>query len=406
MAAPAGSFTRTSTSARSSPTVPYASNNPNFPLWSPQADPKIAPAPIRGPLGGKILGPQNIPLQMENPDALAAPSTDAGNVPNFKWPFSLSHTSIWNGGWTRQQNSVNMMLKPGAIREMHWHTNAEWAYMLKGDIRITTIGPEGDTYLGDVTEGDLWYFPPGHGHSIQALNTTEDGAEFLLVFDSGTFSEFNTFQLTDWLAHVPKEVIAKNFQMDISAFNHIPEHELYIFPSAPPAENPEDAMVVSNNSPMPYTWNFSKVNATQLSGGSIKIADTRTFKVSETISVAEITVKPGAMRELHWHPTEAEWTYFISGNARVTSFAGQASAQTFDFQGGDISYIPPSFGHYIENTGNTTLRFLEIFKSGLVQDISLSQWLALTPPSLVKAHLGVSYETISKFSKTKPVVVG
>ena len=80
MAAPAGSLTRTSTSARSSPTVPYASNNPNFPLWSPQADAKIVPAPIRGPLGGKILGPQNIPLQMENPDALAAPSTDAGNV--------------------------------------------------------------------------------------------------------------------------------------------------------------------------------------------------------------------------------------------------------------------------------------------------------------------------------------
>lgn len=72
-----------------------------------------------------------------------------------------------------------------------------------------------------------------------------------------------------------------------------------------------------------------------------------------------------------------------SGEARVTSFAGSADAQTFDFQvniahsylasehwlteyfkGGDISYIPPSFGHYIENTGNTTLKYLEIFKSG------------------------------------------
>lgn len=42
----------------------------------------------------------------------------------------------------------------------------------------------------------------------------------------------------------------------------------------------------------------------------------------------------------------------------------------------------------------------------LVQDISLSQWLALTPPALVKAHLGVSYETISKFSQVKPGVVG
>lgn len=140
------------------------------------------------------------------------------------------------------------------------------------------------------------YFPPGHGHSIQALNTTTDGAEFLLVFDSGTFSEFDTLQLTDWLAHVPKEVIAKNFQMDISAFDELPKHELYLFPAEPPSENPEDDMVVPNNSPLPYAWALSKVNATQLMGGTVKYADTRTFKISKTISVAEFTVNPGAMR--------------------------------------------------------------------------------------------------------------
>ena len=44
--------------------------------------------------------------------------------------------------------------------------------------------------------GDLWYFPPGFPHSIQAKNTTADGAEFLLIFDSGTFSEDSTFLLT------------------------------------------------------------------------------------------------------------------------------------------------------------------------------------------------------------------
>ena len=29
--------------------------------------------------------------------------------------------------------------------------------------------------------GDLWYFPPGIPHSLQATNDSADGAEFLLV---------------------------------------------------------------------------------------------------------------------------------------------------------------------------------------------------------------------------------
>jgi hypothetical protein len=47
---------------------------------------------------------------------------------------------------------------------------------------------------------------------------------------SRAFDESITFQLTDWLDHVPKEVLAKNFQTDISAFEYIPGAELFIFP--------------------------------------------------------------------------------------------------------------------------------------------------------------------------------
>ena len=85
------------------------------------------------------------------------------------------------------------------------------------------------------TAGDLWYFPAGHAHSIQAKNTTSSpkGAEFLLIFDKGTFSEDATFSLTDWLAHIPKEVIAKNFQLDISDLDEIPDKELYMFKGCP-----------------------------------------------------------------------------------------------------------------------------------------------------------------------------
>ncbi|CAL1716021.1 unnamed protein product [Somion occarium] len=353
----------------------------------------------------------------ENPDLLAPPTTDSGSVSNAKWPFSLSHNRLQTGGWARQENigvmplatsmaGVNMRLEAGAVRELHWHKTAEWAYILKGSVQVTAINTDGQNYLGTVNQGDLWYFPPGIPHSLQATADLKDGAEFLLVFDDGAFSEDSTFLLTDWLAHVPKEVLAKNFQTNISAFDHIPADELYIFPMEPPSDSASAVTSPQGTTPEPYTFKFSQVKATQLSGGTAKVVDSTTFKISTGIAAAEVTVEPGAMRELHWHPTQDEWSYFIEGEGRITLFASSGNARTFNYQAGDVGFVPASFGHYVENTGNSTLRFLEIFKSDRFQDISLNQWLALTPPELVKAHLQLDDETIGHLSKTKPTVIG
>jgi len=67
--------------------------------------------------------------------------------------------------------------------------------------------------------------------------------------------------------------------------------------------------------------------------------------------------------------------------------------------------VPFAMGHYIENTGNTTLRFLEVFKSDYYADVSLDQWLALTPPELVAAHLKAGPELIQALRKDKKPVV-
>jgi oxalate decarboxylase len=51
------------------------------------------------------------------------------------------------------------------------------------------------------------------------------------------------------------------------------------------------------------------------------------------------------------------------------------------------------------------VRFLEIFKSSYYADILLNQWLALTPPELVKAHLKLNPQTRTALHKEKfPVV--
>ncbi|KAJ7503324.1 putative oxalate decarboxylase/oxidase [Mycena galericulata] len=414
--APTSISTASSASSAAEPTatVPFASTYSNGPLWGLDSG---TPAPIRESYGAPILGPDNLPIDQENPDLFAPPTTDAGSLSNAKWPFSLSHNRLQTGGWARQQNigvlplatsmaAVNMRLEAGAIRELHWHSTSEWAYVLSGTTQVTAVNSDGQNFLANVGPGDLWFFPPGIPHSLQATNDSADGSEFILVFDDGAFSEDSTFLLTDWLAHVPAEVIQKNFQANPDAFSHIPAQQLYIFPSSPP---PVDA--VAPSSPQggvanPYSFAMSKVNGTKLAGGSVKIVDSTTFTVSTTIAAAEVTVEPGAMRELHWHPTMDEWSFFLEGTGRVTIFAAQGNARTFNYQPGDIGFVPTAMGHYVENTGNTTLKYLEIFNTDRFQDISLNQWLALTPPDLVKAHLQLSDETIARLSKTKPVVVG
>src|SRR5262245_33724064 len=163
------------------------------------------PRPIRGDLGGSILGPRNVPLEREDPDQLASPYTDNGTIPNLKFSFAAAHNRLVTGGWAREVTvrelpaatelaGVNMRLKPGGIRELHWHKEAEWSYMLAGRARITAADPQGRNFIDDVGEGDLWYFPAGIPHSIQGL---EEGCEFLLVFDDGNFSENETFLISE-----------------------------------------------------------------------------------------------------------------------------------------------------------------------------------------------------------------
>jgi oxalate decarboxylase len=140
-------------------------------------------------------------------------------------------------------------------------------------------------------------------------------------------------------------------------------------------------------------------------GGTVRIVDSSNFPVSTSIAAALVEIKPGGMREMHWHPNNDEWQYYLSGTARMTVFGGQGTARTFDYRAGDVGYVPFAFGHYVQNTGNTSVWFLEMFKSNRFADVSLNQWMALTPYPLVANNLHVGPELMGALRKQKwPVV--
>ncbi|GGF05007.1 cupin [Aliidongia dinghuensis] len=363
-------------------------------------------------------GPQNPALANNLPSFVDPPPTDVNGMPLFWSSFNIAPKRVQAGGWARQVNTeafpisetiagVNMRLSAGGIRELHWHQQAEWAVMTYGSCRVTVLDNQGHPYVEDVKEGDLWYFPGGAPHSLQGLGP--DGAEFVLAFDRGAAGEYNTLMPTDWLAHTPPDILAKNFGVPVDAFKNIPLQQRWIFQGKMPGPLSADQKAVVSQAgaaPYPFVYRLSDMKPNKVTkGGEIRIADSTNFRVSTTIAAALVSIKPGALRELHWHPNADEWQYYIKGQGRMTVFNTGPAAVTADFRPGDLGYVKKNLGHYVENTGTTDLVFMEIFKSDRYEEVSLIDWLSHTPVDLVAATFNLDPDVIAKFPKNAPGVM-
>ena len=364
-------------------------------------------------------GQENKPLLAENPSSNMPPPTDHGDIGPVWYSFDLVHKRVEEGGWTHEVNStvlptskdlagVNMRLTAGSFRELHWHTADEWAIMLDGTARVTVMNPDGTMFIDDVSKGDLWLFPAGFPHSIQGLRP--NGCEFLLVFDEGDFSEDGTFLLSETVAHTPRNILAKNFRLDKEVIAKlVRKEELYIFPADLPLSLAQDKASIGGQrveSSIKYTFKMGAMNPTRRTpGGEVRIVDSRNFPVSQNVAAALVTLKPGALRELHWHPNASEWQFWLAGKGRMTIIMNEGRARTMDFNANDVGFVPRVGTHAIENTGDTDCIFLEMFKADQFVDVSLNNWLRRLPPEAVRAHVNLDQEQIAKIPSEKELVI-
>ena len=169
-------------------------------------------------------------------------------IPNFRFPFDAQPPKKVKGGNNSKEVTVrelpistgmagvSMRLEPGGMRELHWHTASEWAYVVKGRVRTTVIAPDGTSETDDFEPGDVWFFPAGHAHSLQGLGPDE--CHFVLVFNDGSFSETSTFSITDWIGHTPKSVLSKVFGLTEAELDKFPKEEAYFARGPVPPERP------------------------------------------------------------------------------------------------------------------------------------------------------------------------
>jgi oxalate decarboxylase family bicupin protein len=158
--------------------------------------------------------------------------------------------------------------------------------------------------------------------------------------------------------------MAQDLGISVPDLDNIPLDELYIFPGTPAPKDIEEQNVTTTSGVLPrnqsYSYHSSEQPAHEVAGGSVKIIDPLTFPIAENFSSAIVTVKPGGLREIHWHTASDEWTFFIRGQGRATLFSAPDVATTFDFRAGDVGYFPQYNSHYIQNTGDEDLVFVEV----------------------------------------------
>lgn len=353
------------------------------------------------------------PFKNNVPDPLLAADT----LPTFKFELEKSQGRVDGGSFGKEVTvaqlpiskglaGVSMRVEPGVARELHWHaTAAEWAFVLTGRCRTTVIDPQGNSELDDFEAGDVWYFPRGHGHSIECLGNAP--CQFILIFDNGYFTEFGTFSITDWIGHSPHELLAKNLGLPQAAFESFPQQEVYFTHGPIPPETP----------PLPHRGELRQPTSTHKyrllaqapysihKGGTEWRVGAEQFPISTTMTGVVLDLNPGALRELHWHPTADEWQYVIEGQVQVTLFGSKGRYRIEDLAQGDVGYIPQGYGHSIENIGTEVARLLIAFNTGHYQAIDLSQWLAGTPDYLLRDHFRQPEATIQPLPKDDLFVV-
>jgi oxalate decarboxylase len=332
---------------------------------------------------------------------------------SFKYELEKKAPRLAPGGITRGASvkdfpasvglaGVSMRLAPGGMRELHWHANAaEWGYVVTGSMRNTLVHPDGTSYIDSFEPGDVWYFPKGYGHALQATGTTE--CHFILIFDNGNFSEDHTFSITDFIANTPKEIVAQNLGLTLDEVDLLPKSEAYFALGAVPDDS--SAIAQPRLEPELFTkhrYPLHAQNPRVIPGaGKQRVVSQKEFPISATITGSLLELEPGALREMHWHPNADEWQYYLSGTAEMTVFLAEATAITENFSAGDVGYVPMGAGHYIKNTGSEVCRILIGFNAGNYEAIDLSEWLASNPEDVLLTNMGVSKTVIDKLPKNK-----
>ena len=353
-----------------------------------------------------------------------APSADhlpviprrTGDAMKFTASLDGGPIKATSGGWARDITTrslpiatgiagAHLFLNPGGIREMHWHDSAEWAYILAGHCQVTVVDPEGETEVANYGPGDLWYFPKGHSHAIQALGS--EPCHAVLAFDDGLYAEHGTFGLSDWISRLDTGMVAQVTGLSKESLAQLPPAEVYI----------RQGEIIARDSPQAralQVLNRKRTHRYQLMAqqprvksamGTIHVASAKEYPISTTLTGIVTRLKAGAMHEPHWHPHANEWHYVAKGKVRVTLFAMDKRQVTAEMSPGECAYIPRNCGHAIQNIGTVDCELVGVLDSPRYEEATLSDWIKRAPRHVLANNLGLPVNAFTSDRNGKAAII-
>jgi oxalate decarboxylase len=179
-----------------------------------------------------------------------------------------------------------------------------------------------------------------------------------------------------------------------------------ILPSFAACEEPQNYQVGKDpgkHEPLPnFKFDIEATTGWVGEAGSAKEATVEEFPASEHIAGVSMRLKPGAIRELHWHAIAAEWALVLNGTVRTTVISPNGEPATDLFRPGDIWYFPKGHGHAIQNVSNEEAHFVLGFDDGHFSEFgtfSITDWMARTPPHIVARNLNLDPAIVANFPK-------
>jgi oxalate decarboxylase len=161
----------------------------------------------------------------------------------------------------------------------------------------------------------------------------------------------------------------------------------------------------------PYLFDLAKSKPTvKKPAGTVQGAYEKVFPIVKHQKGAMflVVLKPGGIREPHWHPNAWEFDYCISGRARMSVVAPNNEWKEFDVEPGQVVFVPTGFFHYFENIGSADLHFLVVFNNSASEasdDIGISVSRGGIPNHVLAATFGVHPKAFHKIPKLHKEVI-
>lgn len=325
----------------------------------------------------------------------------------FTASLDRSTLKATSGGWARDITTrtlpiatgiagAHLYLNPGGLREMHWHASAEWAYIIAGRCQVAVLDPHGELEVINYGPGDLWYFPEGHGHAIQALGNQPCHA--ILAFNDGLYAEHGTFGLTDVASRLEPPLLAQHLGGDAARSGEFPLGETYIMQGAViPVDGPAAQAVQPLERNRSHRFEMLRQPMIDSAAGQLYVTSAAEFPVSSAMTGMLLRLAPNAAQGAHWHPNANEWHYVVKGRTRVSLFGPDKRLAVAEMGPGDCAYIPRACAHVVQNIGSEACEIVGVLDNGEYQSALLFDWMTKAPPHFLANNFGVGAESLPVF---------